>query len=183
MNYGLNEPDPCLPLILPPRYRLRDLILGDYAFNDDGESKERGSCPDICIIGAVAEPATAPHYCESNGTECSLFNHRRPRDPLGGSNASSEPLLEMSTMGWEYEPLSDIPTPIGDVTPSSSPPKETLQKVHSAPRVCFEPDNLEATRRRSSSRLTSIRRRSRSMSAWGDLSRCSFRLDERFSNY
>jgi hypothetical protein len=22
---------------LPPRYRLRDLILGDYAFNDDGE--------------------------------------------------------------------------------------------------------------------------------------------------
>lgn len=118
-------------------------------------------------------------YCESNGTEYSLFNHRRPRDPLGGSNASSEPLLEMSTMGWEYEPLSDIPTPTGDVTPSSSPPKETPQKVHSAPRVCFEPDNLEATRRRSSSRLTSIRRRSRSMSAWGDLSRCSFRLDER----
>lgn len=22
---------------LPPRYRLRDLIMGDYAFNDDGE--------------------------------------------------------------------------------------------------------------------------------------------------
>jgi hypothetical protein len=22
---------------LPPRYRFRDLILGDYAFNDDGE--------------------------------------------------------------------------------------------------------------------------------------------------
>ncbi|KAH0539296.1 hypothetical protein KQX54_003717 [Cotesia glomerata] len=122
-------------------------------------------------------------YCESNGTEYSLFNHRRPRDPLGGSNASSEPLLEMSTMGWEYEPLSDIQTPTGDVTPSSSPPKETLQKVHSAPRVCFEPDNLEATRRRSSSRLTSIRRRSRSMSAWGDLSRCSFRLDERASDF
>lgn len=34
---AMNEPDPCLPLILPPRYRLRDLILGDYAFNDDGE--------------------------------------------------------------------------------------------------------------------------------------------------
>ncbi|KYM81698.1 hypothetical protein ALC53_07861 [Atta colombica] len=33
----MNEPEPCLPLILPPRYRLRDLILGDYAFNDDGE--------------------------------------------------------------------------------------------------------------------------------------------------
>ncbi|XP_048506831.1 potassium channel subfamily T member 2 isoform X20 [Athalia rosae] len=33
----MTEPDPCLPLILPPRYRLRDLILGDYAFNDDGE--------------------------------------------------------------------------------------------------------------------------------------------------
>ncbi|XP_076655993.1 slowpoke 2 isoform X8 [Halictus rubicundus] len=33
----MNEPDPCLPLLLPPRYRLRDLILGDYAFNDDGE--------------------------------------------------------------------------------------------------------------------------------------------------
>jgi hypothetical protein len=22
---------------LPPRYRFRDLIMGDYAFNDDGE--------------------------------------------------------------------------------------------------------------------------------------------------
>lgn len=22
---------------LPPRYRLRDLLLGDFAFNDDGE--------------------------------------------------------------------------------------------------------------------------------------------------
>ncbi|XP_043493015.1 potassium channel subfamily T member 2 isoform X10 [Polistes fuscatus] len=37
MSHTMNEPDPCLPLILPPRYRLRDLILGDYAFNDDGE--------------------------------------------------------------------------------------------------------------------------------------------------
>lgn len=119
-------------------------------------------------------------YGESNGTEYSLLNHRRPRDPLCGSNASSEPLLEMSTMGWEYEALSDIHTPTGGVTPSSTPPKELPQKVHSAPRVCFEPENLEMTRRRSSSRLTSMRRRSRSMSAWGDLSRCSFRLDERY---
>ncbi|XP_057341472.1 potassium channel subfamily T member 2 isoform X9 [Microplitis mediator] len=118
-------------------------------------------------------------YGESNGTEYSLLNHRRPRDPLCGSSASSEPLLEMSTMGWEYEALSDIHTPTGGVTPSSTPPKELSQKVHSAPRVCFEPENLEMTRRRSSSRLTSTRRRSRSMSAWGDLSRCSFRLDER----
>lgn len=39
--YTMNEPDPCLPLILPPRYRLRDLILGDYAFNDDGERYSR----------------------------------------------------------------------------------------------------------------------------------------------
>lgn len=37
VSHTMNEPDPCLPLILPPRYRLRDLILGDYAFNDDGE--------------------------------------------------------------------------------------------------------------------------------------------------
>nr|KAF7416895.1 hypothetical protein H0235_011426 [Vespula pensylvanica] len=37
VTHTMNEPDPCLPLILPPRYRLRDLILGDYAFNDDGE--------------------------------------------------------------------------------------------------------------------------------------------------
>lgn len=29
------EKDALLPL--PPRYRLRDLIMGDYAFNDDGE--------------------------------------------------------------------------------------------------------------------------------------------------
>lgn len=27
------------------------------------KSKERGSCPGICIIGAVAEPATAPRAC------------------------------------------------------------------------------------------------------------------------
>lgn len=24
-------------VILPPRYRFRDLLLGDFAFNDDGE--------------------------------------------------------------------------------------------------------------------------------------------------
>jgi hypothetical protein len=27
----------CNKMALPPRYRLRDLLLGDYAFNDDGE--------------------------------------------------------------------------------------------------------------------------------------------------
>lgn len=30
---------------LPPRYRLRDLIMGDYAFNDDGERSVSPSCP------------------------------------------------------------------------------------------------------------------------------------------
>lgn len=24
-------------VVLPPRYRFRDLLLGDFAFNDDGE--------------------------------------------------------------------------------------------------------------------------------------------------
>ncbi|GLV33943.1 hypothetical protein CBL_11173 [Carabus blaptoides fortunei] len=31
------EKEVVVPPPLPPRYRLRDLILGDYAFNDDGE--------------------------------------------------------------------------------------------------------------------------------------------------
>lgn len=35
----MNETDPLTrpTLNLPPRYRFRDLILGDFAFNDDGE--------------------------------------------------------------------------------------------------------------------------------------------------
>ncbi|KOX72643.1 hypothetical protein WN51_01856 [Melipona quadrifasciata] len=49
----MNEPDPCLPLILPPRYRLRDLILGDYAFNDDGER----TCP---LQGRYVEGTVVP---------------------------------------------------------------------------------------------------------------------------
>lgn len=118
-----------------------------------------------------------------NDKNCSsifeLFNYRTPRDPLRGSNASSEPLLEMGTKSWEYEALSsDLHTPVA-ITPSSTPPKDPL-KIHCSPRVCFEPENLENTRRRSSARRASTsRRRSRSMSAWSDLSRCSFRLDER----
>ncbi|XP_011298768.1 uncharacterized protein [Fopius arisanus] len=83
----------------------------------------------------------------------------------------------MGSEGWDYEPLADLQTP-GAATPASTPPNS--QRVHTS-RVCFEPENLEVTRRRSSSKLmaTSLRRRSRSMSAWSDLSRCSFRLDER----
>uniref|UniRef100_A0A1A9ZGB1 Uncharacterized protein n=1 Tax=Glossina pallidipes TaxID=7398 RepID=A0A1A9ZGB1_GLOPL len=29
---------PAATMIAPPRYRFRDLILGDFSFNDDGES-------------------------------------------------------------------------------------------------------------------------------------------------
>lgn len=34
---GGDKEQEVVPPPLPPRYRLRDLILGDYAFNDDGE--------------------------------------------------------------------------------------------------------------------------------------------------
>lgn len=105
-----------------------------------------------------------------------LFHQRKPRE-RGQNAASSVPLLEMGARAWDYEALPELITSTA-VTPSSTPPN-AQQK---APKVYFHAENLPS-RRRSSSRLlapqSSYRRRSRSMSAWGDLSRSSFKLDER----
>lgn len=85
----------------------------------------------------------------------------------------------MGSKEWEYEALPEVNTNVV-LTPASTPPN-TL-KTQSTPRVYFQAENLASIRRRSSARQfaeSSYRRRSRSMSAWSDLSRASFKYEER----
>ncbi|XP_048506815.1 potassium channel subfamily T member 2 isoform X5 [Athalia rosae] len=125
---------------------------------------------DVCRCGPCLSPG-------SGGSTS------RRWDAVQGSSASSEPLLllEMGARGWHYEALPDLQGSAA-VTPTSAASPNPQRAQHtSAPRVNFQPENIASTRRRSSVRCSGgpPRRRSRSMSAWSDLSRSSFRLDER----
>ncbi|GJQ67672.1 hypothetical protein Trydic_g16501 [Trypoxylus dichotomus] len=39
---------------LPPRYRLRDLFMGDYAFNDDGERRFHRRLTEMCTDWTIS---------------------------------------------------------------------------------------------------------------------------------
>jgi hypothetical protein len=53
------EKEACPPL--PPRYRFRDLIMGDYAFNDDGE---RSVSPSAQLVFGVFRVAANDDFIQ-----------------------------------------------------------------------------------------------------------------------